>query len=250
MATTLCSRAVQKLGWLPCTQSVRHGSKSVTRHRKPVHFLKQKLMALTQYIPPQPAVSERCIIPPSKQVQEESGLTRLLKREVEALFRDNKMVAVFQNNAVTAEDMLQLKHRLMKHGIAVKFYPNQVARSYLSDSKYSNLLPLFIGQNILLVSREPKVKEMLQTLRTMPHIILLGACVEDALLSRQGVLNYSKLPSLAVIQGEVVGGLSLMTSQTASLLQHHPLQLSRLLQQYVKQQSEGDGGETEGAEAQ
>ncbi|MBN3281666.1 RM10 protein, partial [Polyodon spathula] len=236
-------------GWLPCAQSVRHGSKSVTRHRKPVHFLKQKLMALTQYVPPQPAVCERCIAAPSKQVQEESGLMRLLKREVEALFRDNKMVAVFQNNAVTAEDMLQLKHRLVKHGIAVKFYPNQVARSYLSDSKYSNLLPLFIGQNVLLVSREPKVKEMLQTLRTMPHIILLGACVEDTLLSRQGVVNYSKLPSLAVIQGEVVGGLSLMTSQTASLLQRHPLQLSSLLQQYMKQQSEGEAGETEGADA-
>lgn len=40
------------LGWLPLIQSVRHGSKAVTRHRKPLHFLKQKLLAVTQYIPP------------------------------------------------------------------------------------------------------------------------------------------------------------------------------------------------------
>lgn len=42
-------------GCLPLVQSVRHGSKAVTRHRKPMHFLKQKLMAVTEYIPPKPA---------------------------------------------------------------------------------------------------------------------------------------------------------------------------------------------------
>lgn len=39
-------------GWFPLTQIVRHGSKAVTRHRKPMHFVKQKLMAVTEYIPP------------------------------------------------------------------------------------------------------------------------------------------------------------------------------------------------------
>lgn len=43
-------------GCLPLVQIVRHGSKAVTRHRKPMHFLKQKLMAVTEYIPPKPAV--------------------------------------------------------------------------------------------------------------------------------------------------------------------------------------------------
>lgn len=39
-------------GWLPLTHSVRHGSKAVTRHRRPVHILKQKLLAVTKYVPP------------------------------------------------------------------------------------------------------------------------------------------------------------------------------------------------------
>lgn len=64
-----------------------------------------------------------------------------------------------------------------------------------------------------------------------------GACIDNALLSPQGVLSYSKLPSMAVVQGELISGLTMLTTQTYSLLQHHPAHLCALLQQHVKQQS-------------
>lgn len=57
-------------GWLPLTQSVRHGSKAVTRHRKPVHFLKQKLMAVTEYIPPIPAAPPGALAPRVRKTEE------------------------------------------------------------------------------------------------------------------------------------------------------------------------------------
>lgn len=46
--------------------------------------------------------------------------------------------------------------------------------SFLKDSMYSNMAPLFIGPNLLIVSREPKVKELLTALRASPQITLLG----------------------------------------------------------------------------
>ena len=50
----------------------------------------------------------------------------LLKKEVRKVFQDCKMIAVVQNNASNSEDMLTLKHRLHKHSLTVKFFPNQV----------------------------------------------------------------------------------------------------------------------------
>lgn len=169
----------------------------------------------------------------------------VIKRNLKNVFQDSKMIAVVQNNACNAEDMLVLKHRLYKHGITVKFFPNQAVRSFLKDSFYSNMAPLFIGPTVLFVSKEPKAKEMLVTLRSSPQMTLLGACIDNTLLSAQGVLSYSKLPSVTVVQGELVSGLTMLTSQTASLLQRHPAHLSALLQQFVKQQSPDVG--TEGA---
>lgn len=50
----------------------------------------------------------------------------------------------------------------------------QVVRSFLSESKYQNMAPLFIGPTVLFVSKEPKAKEMLTTLRASPQMTLLG----------------------------------------------------------------------------
>ncbi|KAM9462224.1 large ribosomal subunit protein uL10m [Clarias gariepinus] len=243
MAATLCGRIVTKTGCLPLFQSVRHGSKAVTRHKKPMHFLKQKLMAVTEYIPPKPAAPPGALGQRTQKTKEQSGLAKLLERDLETVFSECKMIAVLQNNATNAEDMLLLKHRLKKHDITVQFFPNQVVRSFLSGSQYRNMQPLFIGQTVMFVSKEPKVKEMLQVLRSSPQMLLLGACIENTLLSREGILNYSKLPSMRTVHGELVGGLTLMTSQTVSMLQQHPAYLSVLLQQHIKQQQPADNTE-------
>lgn len=170
-----------------------------------------------------------------------------LKRELKKLFQDNKMVAVVQNCNSSAEDIRTLRNRLHRHDIMVKIFPNQVMRSFLRDSVYSNMAPLFIGPTVLFVSKEPKVKEMLTSLRSSPQMMLLGGCIDNTLLSAQGVVSYSKLPSVTVVQGELVSGLTMMTAHTASMLQRHPAHLSALLQQYVKQQSTEEAPKAEEA---
>ncbi|XP_029383891.1 large ribosomal subunit protein uL10m [Echeneis naucrates] len=237
MAATLCVKLLPKQGWLPLTQTVRHGSKAVTRHRKPVHIIRQKLLAVTEYIPPTRAVPPGAYPSKHEELQQETGLMLLMKRELTSLFQDCKMVAVVQNNGSKSEDMMNLKHRLHKHGILVKFFPNQVMKTFLKGSIYCNMAPLFIGPTVLLVSKDPKVRELLMTLRSSPQMTLLGGCVENTLLSVEGLVSYSKMPSLIVAQGQLVSGLTMLTSHTASMLQHHPAHLSALLQQYVKQQS-------------
>ncbi|XP_030890133.1 39S ribosomal protein L10, mitochondrial isoform X2 [Mirounga leonina] len=161
-------------GRLPTLQTVRCGSKAVTRHRRVMHFQRQKLMALTEYIPPKPVVNPRCLPCPPSPPQEETGLIRLLRREIDAVFRENRMIAVCQNVALSAEDKLLIRHRLRKHKILMKIFPNQVLKPFLEDSKYQNLLPLFVGHNFLLVSEEPKVKEMVRVLKGVPFLPLLA----------------------------------------------------------------------------
>ncbi|XP_008569193.1 PREDICTED: 39S ribosomal protein L10, mitochondrial [Galeopterus variegatus] len=240
VAGMLLAGFLPQAGRLPTHQSVRYGSKAVTRHRRVMHFERQKLMAVTEYIPPKPAINPRCLPPPPSPPQEETGLIRLLRREIAAVFRDNRMIAVCQNVALSAEDKILMRHHLRKHKILVKVFPNQVLKPFLQDSKYRNLLPLFVGHNFLLVSEEPKAKEMVRILKSVPFLPLLGGCLDDTILSRQGFINYANLPSLALVQRDLVGGLTLLMAQTHSLLQHQSLQLTALLDQYTRQQCEGD----------
>lgn len=69
-------------------------------------------------------------------------------------------------------------------------------------------------------------------------LILSGAYIDNAILSKQGFTNYAKLPSMVTAQGDVVGALSLVISQTSTLLQRGTVHLTSLLDHYIKQQSE------------
>ncbi|NXN06977.1 RM10 protein, partial [Indicator maculatus] len=228
--------------WLPALQLVRRGSKAVTRHWKAMHFQRQKLMAVTEYVAPRPAIPPRCFTPRKEPVEKEDGYRRLLQQQVQEVFRDNRMVAVCQFNSMPDEDVVLLKHYLRKHNIQVKFVLNEIVRPVLSQSKYQNLLPLFVARNILLVSPETKAKEMLRVLKGVPQVNLLGACIDDTILSRQGVENFAKLPSLEAAQGQTVGALALLPSQTSSLLQRGPAHLTALLDQHLRRLREGDTG--------
>ncbi|MEQ2166408.1 hypothetical protein GOODEAATRI_027676 [Goodea atripinnis] len=154
MTATLCATLLRNQGWLPLIQSVRHGSKAVTRHKKPLHILKQKLLAVTQYMPPVRPVAPGAYPSKNKHVQEDNGFTLLLKKDLKKVFEECKMIAV-------------------------------VTRSFLSDSVYCNMAPLFIGPTVLFVSKEPKVKEMLSALKASPQMTLLGrfySCFQRATL--------------------------------------------------------------------
>ncbi|KAG8446878.1 hypothetical protein GDO86_014362 [Hymenochirus boettgeri] len=239
MAAALVRGSVRELGWLPSIQCIRHGSKAVTRHKKAMHFERQKLMALTEFIAPKPVTSERCIVPRMRREDEaqENPLEQMLCSQLRTVLQDCKMVAVFQRSATGADDLLHLRHRLMKHDIHMKHFPIQVVKKTFAQSHLSNLLPLFMGHTFLVVSHHAKVKEMLQCVRTVPQVQLLGAFVENRLLSRQGMINYSKLPGLDVLRGQLLGGLSLISSQTSFLLAQQTVKLCALLDQHVKEKS-------------
>ncbi|KAM9215069.1 large ribosomal subunit protein uL10m [Leptosomus discolor] len=243
MAALSGGRTPWRRGWLPALQLVRRGSKAVTRHWKAMHFQRQKLMAVTEYVPPRPAVPPRCLPRPGKEASEEdNGYARLLRRQVEEVFRDNRMVAVCHYNSMPDEDVVLMRFYLRKHNIEVKFVLNEIVRPVLSQSKYKNLLPLFVARNILLVSPEVKVKEMLRVLKGVPQVNLLGACIDDTILSKRGVENFAKLPSLEVTQGQTVGALALLPSQTSSLLQRGSAHLTALLDQHIHRLQTGETG--------
>ncbi|NXY21231.1 RM10 protein, partial [Atrichornis clamosus] len=180
---------------------------------------------------------------------QEDGFARALRRRAEEALRGSRMVAVCQYNSMPDEDLVTLRHYLRKYDIHVKFVLNEVVRPVLAQSKYRNLLPLFVCRNILLVSPETRAREMLRVLKGVPQVVLLGACIDDTILSRQGVENFARLPSLEASQGQTVGALSLLPSQTSSLLQRGPAHLTALLDEHIRRLRD-TGGSTEPPQGQ
>ncbi|NWT56309.1 RM10 protein, partial [Erythrocercus mccallii] len=205
--------------WLPALQLLRRGSKAVTRHWKAMHFQRQKLLALTEYLPPRPAVPPRCLPrrgPEGHQVRHREG------------------------HGGHSPAGAAGKPRIPVPGGWLPAVSLPVPKPRI-PGRLRALLPLFVCRNVLLVSPEAPAREMLRVLRGAPQVTLLGACIDDTILSRQGVENFARLPSLEVSQGQTVAALSLLPSQTSSLLQRGPAQLTALLDEHIRR-LRGSGG--------
>uniref|UniRef100_U3JJA2 Large ribosomal subunit protein uL10m n=1 Tax=Ficedula albicollis TaxID=59894 RepID=U3JJA2_FICAL len=111
---------------------------------------------------------------------------------------------------------------------------SQIMRPVLAQSKLRELLPLFVCRNVLLVSAEPRARELLRALRGAPQLTLLGAVIDDTILSRRGVESLAQLPSLELSQAQTAAALSLLPSQTSSLLQQGPARLTALLDEHAR----------------
>lgn len=63
------------------------------------------------------------------------------------------MIAVVQNSSSSAEDMMTLRHRLYKHNITVKFFPNKVRLTFCKSIKFTRATSFsFKFQNMLTLS--------------------------------------------------------------------------------------------------
>ncbi|NXO21051.1 RM10 protein, partial [Cisticola juncidis] len=165
---------------------------------------------------------------------QEDGHARVLRRQAEQVLQGSRMLAVCQYSPMAEEDVATLRHYLRRHGIQLHFVLNEVLRPVLAQSRYRSLLPLLVCRNVVLASAEPRAREMLRVLRGVPQVTLLGACIDDTILSRQGVENFARLPPLEVSQGQTVAALSLPSSQTCSLLQRGPARLTALLDEHIR----------------
>ncbi|NXQ62489.1 RM10 protein, partial [Anthoscopus minutus] len=232
--------------WLPALQLLRRGSKAVTRHWKAMHFQRQKLLAVTEYLPPRPAVPPRCLPRRSPERHEEDGQARVLRRQLEQALGDSRMVAVCHYCPMPDEDVAVLRHFLRKHDIHVKFVLNEVGLGSGHEIEgwglnYSTA-PTQTGVGSLQGRAVPSQRALGS--QPIPSSPFPGACIDNTILSRQGVENFARLPSLEVSQGQTVAALSLLPSQTCSLLQQGPAHLTALLDEHIRQ-LQGSGAATE-----
>uniref|UniRef100_A0A8C7E658 Large ribosomal subunit protein uL10m n=1 Tax=Naja naja TaxID=35670 RepID=A0A8C7E658_NAJNA len=219
--------------------------KSVTHHWKPMHIMKEKLMAVTEHIPPKPLTSETYMNPPVILPKEETGYERLLWCQVKQIFLDNKMIIVCQYNYIPGNGNIFFIHIYMPplSGDSGRLTIFGAQPNVLSNSLHSvvyNLLPLFVEHNFLFVSMETRAWETLHILKCVPQINMLGqgACINNVILTQQGFVNFAKLPSIITAQGESACFFSVMTSHTSRLLQRGSVHLCSLLVLYIQQQNE------------
>ncbi|XP_032239578.1 39S ribosomal protein L10, mitochondrial [Nematostella vectensis] len=150
----------------------------------------------------------------------------------------NSCVTVFQYGDMNTAEWEDLRYALSKHNVKVKIFPNRVTHKALEDTIYDGIIPLFACTTCVIYSEEPAVKPILDVIKRQPKLELLGAKIDNRLMSVRNVQDFAKLPSLTELHVTLVQLLQHQSNQLGSLLQQNQSQLSSNLDQLVKQGGE------------
>lgn len=215
-----------------------------------MHIVRAKLMAVTERNPrldPR-SLAEQCSM--TRINKEPDTVKPHLVRQFYArlcrqVFESSQLIAVFHNDGLSVQEQIEMARRLRKKKISVKVYGNSIVNEAITGTHLENMRPLFVGPCIIAISEGLPVRELIKDTRRLPKIHLLGGLVGDRLMTAAGMEEYSKMPSLEILQGQLAGLLTSSVSRTYSLLQSNQQRLAMNLDQLVKQGGESEGGSAE-----
>ncbi|KAK6192879.1 hypothetical protein SNE40_004276 [Patella caerulea] len=170
-----------------------------------------------------------------QQTKEVNPYEEFLFRRCLEMFETRKMIAVCQSLPSSAEQFKAIRNQLINNGMNLVHFNNNLMRRAVTDSKYVNMLPLFIGHNYYIVSDDIQIKEMVKVTKKTPQLHLIGALIDNRILTRDELMSIAKLPDIEQLHGELLTILGRSASKTYSLLGSHQQTLSVNLEQLVKQ---------------
>ena len=160
----------------------------------------------------------------------------MMADEIRNVFETNNMVIVCQFSDMNTAEWEDLRYTLGGDEIKVKMFPNKITCKALENTKYREILPLFLAATVVTYSKESKVKPLLTEMKKRPKMGILGGKIDDKLLSRKGVVDYAKLPSLPEQYGQLLHMVSEHSRRLTTLLEQNQMNLSGNLSQYVSQE--------------
>jgi len=233
-------------------------SKVNIKHPRPRIMSRRVLEAVTRPIYAQdlddPAT--RCSIKKYEKAQR-SGLMenkyeiqyeRFLIREARKIFEANQMILVVQSDSMDMNRRRVVGNKLLSAGVEPVFFPFEIIRKAIEDTRWVNMLCLVHRPSILVVSPQPNVRAFLDAAKKLPEITLLGGLVEDQLMTRDALIRYSQLPDIDGVRGQLVSVLGALANQTHSLLGEHQRRLSFNLAQYLSDSGVKSSASAETAE--
>lgn len=228
-------------------QSKRFLGKINIQRPRPPHYKRALFEAVTAPIYPKTRVIDDCregklkrkMEKEKEMVKETHPYHEILAKEIRGFFDDHSMVLVCHKNSIDAYNFFNFKVAMHKIDIKTKAYGRKLIRLAIENTRYQNLLPLFETDHCILFAPEPRIEEVLKILKKNPKIVLLAGVMNDRILDKNQLVNYSKLGDLQAQRAQFAANLYLAGNQVVNNLQSHQSNLCFLLDAHSKALSEG-----------
>ncbi|CAG0915340.1 unnamed protein product [Notodromas monacha] len=162
------------------------------------HIVQPKYVDFVKLLPP----NETCELNAHYQsvtAAVETNVTKyetLLAREALMKFQSSQLTLIFHRNKMEGWDYFDASLALHKCGIKVEAIGKKILQIALDGTKYSNILPIFTGHQLIgfgMEKSDPKsVKAIFKALRRTPGVVLMAGILQDRIMSTSQLKSYSE----------------------------------------------------------
>lgn len=179
---------------------------------------------------------------------------RIIAREVKNWFDHSQMVAVLHVNPISGEDFFKARVAFHKNGMQLKKYGSSVLKQAINDTPYEVLLSLQRCKTactaFAFCTEHNNVSTIMKILKKIPQMMLLCGIVENRLLSKNELVEYSKMPDISIARSQIVNVLNMAAGQLVQNLESHQSNLVNILDAHVREGEKKEKTETATATAE
>ncbi|RVE54157.1 hypothetical protein evm_001280 [Chilo suppressalis] len=183
------------------------GKINIQRPRKP-HFERQLLIDLAKPVLGTPKYKlpeiELCDSGLSKKKEEiDNPFERILATECLNWFNTSKMIVFLHMNSISMEDKTPIFATLKKNDMHLRTYGKKIVSMATKGTRYEAVNCLFTSHQNIIFGQSDKADKLFKILKKAPQMVVIGGIVHDRLLSRNELVEFSKLPNIDVARSQL-----------------------------------------------
>ncbi|XP_053622009.1 large ribosomal subunit protein uL10m [Plodia interpunctella] len=217
------------------------GKINIQKPRKP-HFERQLLIDLSQpfYGPRKNSLPDFALCDRGEKLAKkeiDNPFERILARECLDWFNTSKMVVFLHVNSISMEDKTPIFASLRKNDMHLRTYGKKIVSMATKGTRYEAVNHLFTSQQNIIFGQPENAAKMFKILKKTPQLVILAGIIQDKLMSKNELLEFSKMPSLDMARSQLCAVLDSAGSSVVSQLNQSQQILVSHLEKHVELQN-------------
>ncbi|XP_063529295.1 large ribosomal subunit protein uL10m [Cydia strobilella] len=220
------------------------GKINIQKPRKP-HFERQLLIDLTKpwYVPPKTSMPDIALCDRGEKRRSEeidNPFERILARECLNWFNTSKMVVFLHKNSIPMEDKMPIFAALKKNDMHMRTYGKKIVSMATKGTRYKAVNNLFTSHQEIIFGQPASVAKMFNIMKKAPQLVIMAGIIQDRLMSKNELVEFSKLPNLDVARSHLCSILQSAGSTLVGQLNQAQQMLVSNLDQHMELQNKSE----------
>ncbi|XP_049870364.1 39S ribosomal protein L10, mitochondrial [Pectinophora gossypiella] len=218
------------------------GKINIQKPRKP-HFERQLLVDFTKpvYSIPKSKLPDYALCDRGEKIEYvkvvDNPFERILARECLDWFNKSKMVVFLHLNAISMEDKTPVFAALRKNNMHLRTYGKKIVSMATKGTRYEAVNHLFTSHQNIIFGQPENAAKMFKILKKSPQLVVMAGIIQDRLMSKNELVEFSQLPSLDVARSQLCSVLDSAGSSLVGQLTKAQQSLVSNLEQHVELQN-------------